>query len=909
MTRQSGSYSGPAGRVVNRGFALDHFQLNKFSSRTYEYRILLHQLLALTKPVLTVVFAPVRLVPTYIPRPQMLEPILNAMTTGSPVCPMTNFVVLHGLGGAGKSQLARQIIDLLHIKYRTVYWIDAASPSTMYSSFARFAIHAGIEIPDIRMTGHPLTENPLVNVVQNWFSARHGDNQRWLVVLDGANELSGADIAAIIPSGGCGTVLLTSRNPRICTLFSISNPCVSIQIGPLEPNESSGILKRHLNIKDEDVSGVEQNLTIAIGDTLGHLALAIDLAGAYINEQAFETASLGLTTYLSEFRRHRDYLLKRMPLFAPSSYNLTVWTVWDQSLIAIKAKHPAIPATELLTFLSAFDGFNIQDELFRLAGKSFDKVLPPRDLGFGHPPEWLLRWTEFEDGPTSNIHLRESQNLLLRYSLIQRAEGPEKGVKVHGLVQWRGRQVENFSFWADWIVVFINSIAYGMLYQRQPPPIRAAFLAHVAAVNTSLEGIFGHPGRTGDLWTATFFENMADMLMLEGKGHVAAELFKHAFHIRQPDQGLEDPRSLHLISKFGSAAFQQGRWLEAVDYQEMSLFMQLQWLDRFATCQNVDEYDDLRSLPARRSSLTEMKGSSEESMCERASPLVYLSKIQSADRDTLDDISNLAMTYERLERFTECELVRLEHLRLVLSKRGENHLESANSIGNLGRAYLTMHEPAKAKPLFLRAIEIYKRLGVPDCQGVFINIGNLALAYMELKEFDEALPLFDESIRGLVFLDGEGSHGTLTMMINQAYLYSLMDRIDQAEASFSHLLEMTAEVLGPHHAQTLECAANLAVCVYFRGNKTRAIEDLSSVARLARQELEPNHPLTSRFEEQIRLWREEKHWMIIYLGAIGEVYISIFKAVWRVCVFSVVFSWRWVTVHLDLPNETSPAVQ
>jgi len=142
-------------------------------------------------------------------------------------------VVLYGMGGIGKTQIALKYVDRHHQEYSSVFWINAASEQTLRLGFVHIMQrlidhHAQLsDEPDFTEIGRLLDmvgkvdllgkcsvqrqehEQHIVNAVRRWFN--NEANTRWLLVLDNFDDLESFDLDDYTPSGRHGTVILTSR--------------------------------------------------------------------------------------------------------------------------------------------------------------------------------------------------------------------------------------------------------------------------------------------------------------------------------------------------------------------------------------------------------------------------------------------------------------------------------------------------------------------------------------------------------------------------------------------------------------------------------------------------------------------------------------------------------------------------
>ena len=133
-------------------------------------------------------------------------------------------VMLQGLGGIGKTQLAIAYALQYADCYSAIVWLDATNEDTMKSSFVRFAKQILNAHPSTTKLGElDLDEDvdEVIEVVKAWFNIR--TNSRWLMICDNhdnpksANEsdLDTYDIHRYLPGVLQGSVIITTRSSKV----------------------------------------------------------------------------------------------------------------------------------------------------------------------------------------------------------------------------------------------------------------------------------------------------------------------------------------------------------------------------------------------------------------------------------------------------------------------------------------------------------------------------------------------------------------------------------------------------------------------------------------------------------------------------------------------------------------------
>jgi len=306
---------------------------------------------------------------------------------------LTQPLAINGLGGIGKTQLAIEYAYLYREDYQIVLWTRAETHEDLvpgYITIARLLNIFEQDAPDRNMT---------VQAVVQWLATHTG----WLLILDNADDLS--LISSFVPTSFEGHILLTTRAQAMGRLAGY------IEVGSMLQDDGALFLLRRASLltpntslehaKDTDIA-----MAKTICEELGGLPLAIDQAGAYIEE-----TQCGLSGYQQLYRTRRSLLLKhRGGLVA--DHPESVATTWSLAFEKVEQANPT--ATEILQLCAFLDPDAIPEEIF-VKGLSESSILPKPVVA-----------DEFE----LNTVIRE----LLKFSLIRR-DPVQKLLTIHRLVQ------------------------------------------------------------------------------------------------------------------------------------------------------------------------------------------------------------------------------------------------------------------------------------------------------------------------------------------------------------------------------------------------------------------------------------------------------------------------------------------
>ncbi|KAF7897692.1 uncharacterized protein EAF01_008658 [Botrytis porri] len=313
-----------------------------------------------------------------------------------------SIVVLTGVGGQGKTQIALEYSHQ-HMKfYKGVFWIDASSQKSASRGFER--ILKTIDNSAVLVGGEE-SKSVVKNILGDW-------KEPWLLVFDNYDDpKSFGDLPSYFPNATSteNAIIVTSRHISSGRLGS------HLKLDGLTEEESVQLLTS----KCTSVSNSEDNLNQGrdIVRKLGYLPLAIDQAASYISIR-----HLPLHIFSDHFQRRREFILKDTPQSLweyqkrtltdsqETSEHLSVLTTWELSFDQISGNDEERKwIGEFLVQAAYFSPISISEALFR-----------PLEITNAKSPGWKSLF--FTHGSWDSFKFQDIIVGLVNLSIIQNME-------------------------------------------------------------------------------------------------------------------------------------------------------------------------------------------------------------------------------------------------------------------------------------------------------------------------------------------------------------------------------------------------------------------------------------------------------------------------------------------------------
>ncbi len=175
---------------------------------------------------------------------------------------VSSTLALSGLGGTGKTVIARKYVYQYEYLYDFIWWIDANSKASIIHAYEDFVIRNNL----INNIDYKSSSNIVVDIVKKWML----ETGNWLFIFDGVVDFE--IIQSFIPEKHKGNVLITSRD----SLWKNSDVS-AITMDVFSTETAIKFLRHH------GVSGKNEDL-MKLSSALGNIPLNMETAAKYIVE-------------------------------------------------------------------------------------------------------------------------------------------------------------------------------------------------------------------------------------------------------------------------------------------------------------------------------------------------------------------------------------------------------------------------------------------------------------------------------------------------------------------------------------------------------------------------------------------------------------------------------------------------
>ncbi|KAK5087751.1 hypothetical protein LTR05_001966 [Lithohypha guttulata] len=269
---------------------------------------------------------------SFVGRARELEEMARALRPGEPAVEQRR-VVLGGLGGMGKTQLAIAYAREHEASYTSVLWLNATSELTVTASFRSIA-----ETLPSASSVAKLDDDEALRHTFRWLSDVR--NTQWLLVYDNYDDPDQYKITKYIPTTCNGTMIITTRLPALVQ----GQRMRQVRVSSMEDVEESLRILQNRSRRDNVRQDPDAH---RLAQRLAGLPLALATAGAYLGK-----TTLTFRQYLEAYEQHFN-IHPRRPVNLEEYTDRTLHTTWDLTYRRLEYDDPL--AAKVLKLLAYFD--------------------------------------------------------------------------------------------------------------------------------------------------------------------------------------------------------------------------------------------------------------------------------------------------------------------------------------------------------------------------------------------------------------------------------------------------------------------------------------------------------------------------------------------------------------------------
>ncbi|KAJ7798224.1 hypothetical protein B0H14DRAFT_3545368 [Mycena olivaceomarginata] len=709
--------------------------------------------------------------------------IFSCLTEGQ------NIYVLHGLGGAGKTEIVLKFINELSSRFSDIFFIDTSTIATIDTGLKNIAV--------AKNSGNSQQDGLL------WLTSKV---EEWLLVFDNADDPK-ISLNDFIPQCNHGNIIITSRNPGLC-VYAGSHSLVS----DMEAEDAVALL---LKSAAQEATIVTEQVAIEIVKALHYLPLAIVQAGAFISK------SQDLNGYLALYTNNQAQLLSEKPVQSHDRYARTVYTTWQMSFDQLKPL-----AAMLLQHCSFLHCNGISEKIFSYASKYRFQSSGPSKGELQAPLEFLSHFL----GPTGewdSLQFFHVINEILAYSLIS-FDAEKKLFSIHPLVHaWSRATVRN----PERYMSTMGSIL-GMAISEHPErDIQLASLVLCPHVELAVQM---------NAEVAPVFSYQYALIFREGGKYKQTEkLLEEVLKKQKQLLGYDHPDTLLTMGHLARTYLDLGELQKAKELSVIVLEKQKQLLGDY----HPHTLSTMGNLANTYSKL------GEDAKAEELKVMVLVKQkhlLGDNHPHTLRTMGNLAETYSHIGEYQKAEELQVIVLEKQKQLLGDYHPDILHAMGHLANTYSNLGEDRKAEELEVIVLEKRKQVLGDNHPDTLRAMSSLASTYADLGEDQKAKELGVVVLQKQKQLLGDNHPGTLITMGDLANTYSNLGEDQKAEELKVIVLEKRKQVLGAYHPDTLRSMGSLASTYSHLGENQKAKELKLIVLENQKQVLGDYHPDTLR---------------------------------------------------------------
>jgi tetratricopeptide (TPR) repeat protein/transcriptional regulator with XRE-family HTH domain len=735
----------------------------------------------------------IRETPTFTGRDRELQVIANLLDGGSRT-------VVYGLGGMGKSSIAREFAWRHRERYALIAWLSAETEDGIIAGFIRLGAQfvPGLEEITDRRRAAERGKTALLDVAASL-------RKPMLVIFD--NVASRQLLREWAPRDGAHA-LATSRNA------DWGGDATAMPLAPWPPGDAAHYLRRESgrDLTDDDAR--------AIAEALGGLPLALAHAAAYLGRLRTVTAR----KYLAQIERH----MTRAP--AGAEYPQAVLATFQEALERAERTQPGAAALLALAAFLAPDAIpetlfaSLPDDATNAAGL---RPRLPNDVSAAD-----LASIVGDAGRRD-----EALAALDRFSLVRFVERT-RTFDVHRLVQAAARDLlgaARFS-WAECAAAHVNAVFPVDVDDLANWPGCAALVSHALAALDAL------PQDTASLCAAELTQRCAYYLFTRAGFTEAEGLYLRALAIREARLGPMHLDVAETLDALATLLRAKTRYAKAEALYRRALAI----VEAARGPTHPTLVDMLSSLAL---TLVLVSRFAEAEPLYRRALAIAETTLGTDHVEVAEVLHGLGLLLRETNELAAAESSYLRALAIYEARVGPDHFQVARLLNGFALLLARTSRAAEAESAYHRALRINEACYGPHFPEVARTLNNLGNLLRDSGRFEEAEPVYRRALA--IYEARQSSDNAAAVLANLATLLSRTSQYAEAEALYRRALDIQTLHLGPEHTRLATTLNNLATLLNSTGRPEEAEPLLRRALAIREAHFAPDHPLVAETRSEL----------------------------------------------------------
>ena len=798
----------------------------------------------------------------FLQRPLLIGEIDTALSDQKGI----QTVALVGIGGAGKTTLARQYARLQ--KASVIWEINAETKESLRNSFESLAYALAKTENEKKLLGElreikdaKAKEEKLLQFVMERLRAQSS----WLLIYDNVEKF--ADIQKYFPyyldAWGQGKVIVTTRDSNIINNNHIND---TIYIGELSPQEKLALFIKSMNNRDKnDFTLAQQQQAEKFLADMPPFPLDISVAAHYLRmtNVTYEQYLEYVKENNKDFTEIQESVLKEASDYTKSRYNIITL-----SLKQIIQVHKDFSG--LLLFISLLDSQNIPRDLLNSYRTSIIV-----DNFIYHLKKYSLITHEIASSHSTSsfsIH-RSTQAISLSYlikTLQLKKESPLLQEISHALEIYIDKLIDKEDF-----IRMGRLVSHGL-----------RFLSHDSLLNDSVkDSISSNLGRfyyhIGNYVKSketlapilinaerNYSENyetiakvsyyLADVYRELGDHEKAKDLFKKSFLVYKKYFPENHIKATRVMAGLGNVYREQDHYKEAQNLYEQCLTIYEKYFPK--------NYTEITEILVYLAIIHTKKGDyiKAKNLLER-SLQIYKQQFPTDHLETAWALYHFADVHAGLGQYQEAKNLYEQSLLIHKKSLPEVHRRVAGVLAKLGNIYTDLGDYKNARDLLEQSFTIYKKIFSEDHFRVIRNLKYLGRAYRGLGDYKTAKYYFERCLSFYKNQNGDNHLNIAWILIELGKIYLLESQLENAENIFRQALSIMKK---NKHPGVYKCFESLSE-VYLKKAKhakdfqnsqafnKQAIEYLRHALEIVEISFPKDSPFKIRIQEKLQAFEKK----------------------------------------------------